>query len=79
MEVETNPQTAWAHWMGAEMKDIHDDIWASFLKETFEQFMRYRDQSKDLRQQQAQGPNNNPPVLPYPPRQQQQQQQQQEW
>ena len=53
MEVETNPWTTWSHWMGAAMKDIHDDLSPSFLRETFELFMRYRGQSKDLRQQQA--------------------------
>ena len=42
MEVETNPGTAWAHWMGEEMKDIHDDLWPAFLKDPFELLMRYR-------------------------------------
>ena len=79
MEVETNPRTAWTHWMGTEMTHIYDYLWPSFLKETFQLLIRYRDQCKDLRQQQAPGPSNQPPVPPYLPRWQHQQPQQQQW
>ena len=79
MEVETNLRTAWAHWMGTEMKYIHDNLCPSFLKETFKMMVTYKDTSEDLRQQQAPGHSNQPPLPAYPPRQQQQQQQQQKW
>ena len=41
LQVESNPQTAWAHWMGTEMTTIHDDLLSAFFKDSFQLLMNY--------------------------------------
>ena len=72
IQMESNPQTAWAPLDGDRMNTIHGDLWPAFLKNTFQMLVTYKDKSEVLRQQQAPAPSNQAAVPTYLPWQQQQ-------
>ena len=59
-ESTSSSRVMWGRWMASMITDIHDDLWDSYMNESFKQLMWYREESKRLRKQPQVSPFSRP-------------------